>query len=103
MAEVVPGLDRRIAGLPGVQASVKAVTEQVAAVARADLDQHRQSGGHQIVVERPNPLDYDVVLIGPAPVTVEYGRDGYTRPDGTKVGPMEGLGIMRHAAESAHL
>lgn len=103
MAEVVPNLDRRIAGLTGVQAAVKAVTEQVASVARADLEQHRQSGEHQIVVERPNHLDYDIVLTGPAAVTVEYGRDGYTRPDGTNVGPMDGLGIMRHAAESAHL
>lgn len=99
MVDMRPGLDRLIARQAGVRAEVSSVAGQVEAAASARLAAHRRTGEHQIATERPNFTDVDVVMTGAGAVSVEYGRDGYTRPDGTRVGPMDGLRIMRGSAE----
>jgi hypothetical protein len=97
MATVYPGTDAHVAHLRSVKAAVRKLRDEVARAARANLKAHRETGDHQIRIASED-TDYLVILEGRSPLSVEYGRGGFTRDDGVHVGPMEGLHILGRAA-----
>ncbi len=97
MAIVFKGTDAKVARMPGVKKDIRERRNAIAVEARALLAAHRQTGNHRIVTETHGP-DGLVILEGRSPVSVEFGRGAYIRPDGTHVGGMEGLNILGRAA-----
>lgn len=95
------GLNAYIAHMPGVKGAVHAEGRQVESRADALFAAHNRPGRHEIVGETQD-TDYVVSLEGPAALSVEYGREGFTqeRADGSRrdIGPMEGLHILGKAA-----
>jgi len=88
--------ERRLAASRGVQAVVHATANEIGARAKALLAAHRQTGNASIKVDHSG-IDSEVILDDPASLSIEYGRGGYTRKDGTYVGPAEGLHILGRA------
>jgi hypothetical protein len=97
VAVVYARTDDRVAHMRGVKVGVRLLRDEVAAAAEALLAQHRRTGEHRIVKVMED-TDGLVILEGRAAITLEYGRGGYTRDDGTYVGPMEPLNILGRAA-----
>lgn len=66
-----------------------------AALARADLAGHRDTGDASIEVEY-TPTDAVISLVDPdgGELAIEFGRSAYTTVDGRHVGAMEGLHIL---------
>lgn len=96
-----PGaVDAYIAHLAGVKAAVHTEGREIQSRAEAAFAAHDRPGGHRIVGEKQN-TDYLVSLEGPAPLVIEFGREGFDqkRPDGSTrhVGPMQGLRILGKA------
>jgi hypothetical protein len=91
-----------IAHMAGVKGAVHAEGRQIESRADALFASHNRPGRHEIVGEKQD-TDYIVSLEGPAAVSVEYGREGFTqtRDDGSTrdIGPMEGLHILGKAAK----
>lgn len=85
-----------IAHMRGVRTAVAAEGRKIQARAEALFAEHDRPGGHRIVGEK-GLTDYTVSLEGPVPIVIEFGREGFTRPDGRYVGPMEGLHILGRA------
>ena len=81
------GLNRHLSHLPGVK-------EKAAAL----FGPHDNPGGHEVKGEFVTS-DYLIILEGPAPGAVEFGREGYTRPDGAHIGPAQGLHVLGRAAD----
>jgi hypothetical protein len=92
------GLNRHLSHLPGVKAAVREKGRAVETTAKALFGPHDRPGGHAITGESQDP-DYLVILEGPAPGAVEFGREGYTRPDGAHIGPAQGLHVLGRAAD----
>lgn len=86
-----------IAHMPGTKKAVREVGKEVQARAEALFEPHNHPGRHEIVGES-GITDYTVSIVGPVPVVIEFGREGFTRRDGVHVGPMEGLHILGRAA-----
>lgn len=86
-----------IAHLPGVRREVVAVGKEIQSRAETLFAAHDRPGGHRIVGEKGD-TDYHVILEGPVPVVIEFGREGFTRADGRHIGPMQGLHILGRAA-----
>lgn len=101
MASVSPRIADITAHMPGVKAATKAEGREVQARAKALFAPHDRPGRHRIG-GRSEDTDYLVTLEGPAPIVIEYGREGFDqkRPDGSviHVGPMQGLHILGRAA-----
>jgi hypothetical protein len=97
VATVYAGTDAYVAHMRPVKAAVRAKRDEVAAAARANLAAHRETGNHRIRTAMED-TDGLVILEGRNPISVEYGRGGYTRADGRYVGPMDGLQILGRAA-----
>lgn len=76
--------------------AVRVTAEAVGGRARAVLAGHRDTGAASIRVDH-GPIDSYVVLDDPASLSIEFGRAGYTRPDGAYVGPAEGLHVLGRA------
>lgn len=91
------GVNAYIAHMPGVKKAVRAKGREIQGRAEALFAAHNRPGGHEITGERRD-TDYLVSLVGPAPLSVEFGRGPFTRDDGVHVGPMEGLHILGRAA-----
>lgn len=95
------GVNAFIAHMGGVTKAVHDEGRQIESRAKAAFAAHDRPGGHEIVGERQD-TDYVVSLVGPAPMSVEFGREGFTqtRADGStrEIGPMEGLHILGKAA-----
>lgn len=85
--------ERRLAATAGIQRVVHATANAIGARARTRLASHRKTGDASIVVDHSG-IDSEVILDDPASLSIEYGRGGYTRPDGAYVGPAEGLHIL---------
>lgn len=98
MAKVYPGTDDYIAHMPGVKKAVHAHGREVEARAKALLAAHRARGDAEIT-GRTQDTDYLVSLVDDAALSIEYGREGFTRDDGVYVGPMVGLRILGRAAD----
>lgn len=94
--ELARDLERRLAHLPGVTDAVYASAQTIAARARARLAVHRRTGAHRVDVVRES-VDTLVELVGPAPLTLEYGRGAGVDEDGRQMGAMEPLAILRGA------
>lgn len=86
-------IEAYLAGLPSVQAAVKGVQGDVYAKARANFASHDRPGGHRVTKGRPNRFDRAVYLVGPAPMSVEFG---HFTPKGTKY--VEGLHVLGRAS-----
>lgn len=94
-----------VAHLPGVKRAVHGKGREIQRRAEALFDEHDRPGGHRVTGEpvkadtvgARGQIDYLVSIEGPVPHIIEFGREGYTREDGTKVGPMEGLRILGRA------
>lgn len=85
--------DAVVAHLPAVRLALRAEADVVYADAVAIFAEHNRPGGHQL--KRVNGrLDAFVVLEGPAPLSVEFGRG----PDHLGNDAMEGLHILGRAA-----
>lgn len=97
MAVVYPRTNDRVAHMEGVKLGVRLLRDEVAGRASALLVQHRATGDHRIVKVMED-TDGLVILEGRSPLSVEYGRAGFTRDDGRYVGPMEALNILGRAA-----
>lgn len=90
---VYPTAHKRVAHLPGVPAAVGGFAEGIALVANLRLMEHRTSKArHHIEVTKPNALDTEVSLVGPAALTVEVGRK-----EGSPSGGMSPLEILTGA------
>jgi len=98
MAVVYKGTDAYVAHMPGVKKAVHAHGREVKSRAERLLAQHRAQGVARIEGEVQN-TDYLVSLVDKAALSIEYGREGFTREDGVRVGPMVGLRILGRAAE----
>lgn len=98
MAQVYPGTDDYVAHMRGVKAAVHKHGRGVEARAKALLAAHRSEGVAKIKGETQN-TDYLVSLVDDAALSIEYGREGFTREDGVYVGPMVGLRILGRAAD----
>jgi hypothetical protein len=94
MASVIPSLDKLIAHMPEVVAEVRAHADVVGARAEALFGPHDRPGGHYIEVTHDR-TDSFVSLVGPAPLSVEYGRS----PNENGKGGSTGLHILSRAAE----
>lgn len=96
------GVNAFIAHMPGVKGLVHDEGREIQSRAETSFAAHNRPGGHEIVGERQD-TDYLVSLEGPAALSVEFGREGFTqeRGDGSRreVGPMEGLHILGKAAD----
>lgn len=101
MATIRADIASVIAHMSGVKASVHAEGREVQSRADSAFAAHNRPGGHEIVGEKQD-TDYLVSLVGPVPLVIEFGREGFTqqRPDGStiEVGPMQGLHILGKAA-----
>lgn len=89
-----------VAHLPGVKRVVHAEGRSIQGEAEALFASHDRPGGHKITGEK-SPIggtDWIVSLEGPVPVVIEFGREGFTRSDGRRIGPMQGLHILGKAA-----
>jgi hypothetical protein len=97
----VASVDARIAStiahLPGVRGAVYAKGSAIQARAEALFAPHNHPGRHEIEGKKQD-TDFLVSLVGPVPIVVEFGREGYTRSDGAQIGPMQGLRILGRAA-----
>lgn len=91
-------VDSIAAHMTGVKAEVVTEGKRREALARARLAQHRHSGAAQVTGHRED-TDYVVELADEAALSIEYGREGFTREDGVSVGPMEGLHILGRAMD----
>lgn len=94
---VYANIDARIAHLPGVKAAVHAKGREFETTAKALLASHRRTGEARIEGHKED-TDYVVSLVDPAALSIEAGRGGYTTKSGAKVGPMEGLHVLRRSA-----
>lgn len=75
---------------------VRDEARRIAAKARADLAEHRDTGASSIEVERTG-VDYLVSLVDDGAMTIEYGRAGGIDRKGRKFAPQEGKNILgRH-------
>ena len=92
------GLNRHLSHLPGVKEAVRAQGSQIKEKAAALFGPHDNPGGHEIKGEFVT-TDYLIILEGPAPGAVEFGREGYTRSDGAHIGPAQGLHVLGRAAD----
>lgn len=100
MAQVNARVADIVAHMPGVKASVFAEGRDIQARAEAIFASHNRPGGHEIDGTKQD-TDYLVLLVGPVPIVIEYGREGYTTQRGghtVEVGPMQGLHILGKAA-----
>lgn len=86
-----------IAHLRGVRKAVADEGREIQQRAQALFKMHDHPGGHRIVGVKAD-TDYHVILEGPAPLSVEFGREAFTRADGVHVGAMQGLHILGRAA-----
>jgi hypothetical protein len=93
MAEVSRYAVKVVASLPGVKVARRAAAEALGQEARANLRAHRETGASRIVV-RHRTRDSFVELVDAAALSIEFGRGGYTRRDGKRIGPAEGLHIL---------
>lgn len=93
-------VDAFIAHMPGVKRVVHAEGKSIQAKAETLFASHDRPGGHRIVGEKApiGGTDWIVSLEGPVPVVIEFGREGFTRTDGRRIGPMQGLHILGKAA-----
>lgn len=97
MASVTEKLELLVAGMPGVRNAREELAEELGREAQWRLGQHRETGDASIEVVHDR-LDSYVVLDDDASLSIEFGRGEFTRPDGVKVGAMEGLHILRDTA-----
>jgi hypothetical protein len=93
MASVRLDLESRVAHMRGVKKRVHDHGRQVQAVARVRLAEHRAEGVSRVEGQAQD-TDYIVSLIDDAALSIEFGREGFTRADGVYVGPMAGLRIL---------
>jgi hypothetical protein len=91
-------VNRIVSHLDGVKDAVHTTGRRVQANAERNFEGHDRPGGHRVVGEKQD-TDYLVSLEGPVPHIVEYGRAGYTRGDGAKIGPAQGLYILHRAVD----
>lgn len=93
MAIIYGSANSTAAHLPDVRAAVAAKADEIGTLADALFAPHNHPGRHDIDVEHDS-LDSLVVLHGPAPLSVEFGRS--PGPDGK--GGMRGLHVLGRAA-----
>lgn len=93
IAHVRDDVDSIVAHMTGVKAAVHADGRQREGRAKARLAGHRETGAAKVEGHKED-TDYVVSLVDPAALSIEYGRSAFTREDGRKVGPMEGLRIL---------
>lgn len=98
MATVNPRVNQIVAGLPGAKEAVTTQAREIQARARALLGEHRETGESRIKRERAGRYDWMVSLVDPAALSIEYGHEAYTRPDGHHVGASQGLYVITKAA-----
>jgi hypothetical protein len=85
-----------LAHTAGVKGAVRDIGQEKQAIAEALFAPHNHPARHEIEGAMFD-TDYIVSLVGPAAVTVEYGREGGTDRSGRKKGPMQGLHILGRA------
>lgn len=96
MASVEKGLDRRVAGMRGVQAELTEEAKQVEARAKAIRAQHYLTG--RLKVERTRGVvDRFVSLEDPNVLSIEYGHWSGTRGSANRTW-VEGLHILAKAS-----
>lgn len=91
------GVNAYIAHMSGVTGAVMDEGRAIESRAKSDLASHRVTGAASIEIERQD-TDAIVSLVDEAAISIEYGRESYTRDDGVKVGAMQGLHILARAA-----
>lgn len=100
-----------LAHMPGVVEAVHRKGDEATAIAQGIFAKHDHPGGHRIVGEHGALTDSYVILEGPVPIIVEYGRSGYVTkkaqrvgnrivPAGTLIGPWEGTHVLRRTMEA---
>lgn len=100
-----------IAHMPGVVQAVHAKGDEGVAIAEGIFAKHDHPGGHHIVGEYGNQTDAYIILEGPVPHIVEYGRKAYVTkktqrlgnsiiPEGTVIGAWEGTHVLRRTMEA---
>lgn len=100
-----------IAHMPGVVEGVHRKGDEALAIAEGIFAKHDRPGGHRIIGEYGQQTDAYVILEGPVPHIVEYGRAGYVTkktqrlgssiiPAGTVIGPWEGTHVLRRTMEA---
>lgn len=89
-------LEECIAHVATVQHEVDSKADLIARRARASLAYHRDTGNAQIEVAKGD-IDAYVVLVDPAALSIEYGREDRLDKDGNLIRGMEGLHILAYA------
>lgn len=100
MASVDKRIASTIAHLPGVKGAVYAEGKAIQGRAETLFAPHNRPSRHEIEGKKQD-TDYLVSLVGPVPIVVEFGREGYTDERGgrtVQIGPMQGLHILGRAA-----
>ncbi|MGH3760254.1 DUF5403 family protein [Actinophytocola sp.] len=98
MAEVDRNVADIVAHLPGVRDAVGEAADEIAARARANLAQHRDSGDATIEVIRGR-TDAHVSLVDEAALSIEYGHFTDNGETDAQVTYVPGLRILRDAAD----
>lgn len=106
-------LEDYIAHMPGVVAGVNEKAQEGAAIARALLASHKESGATSIGDVEIGITDSYITLVSAKGIAhiIEYGRQGYVTkkpqkigdrvvPAGTSIAPAEGLHILRRTYEA---
>lgn len=100
-----------IAHMPGVVQAVHRKGDEAAAIAEGIFAKHDRPGGHRVFGEYGQLTDAYVILEGPVPHIVEFGRAGYVTkktqrlgnsiiPAGTMIPPWEGTHVLRRTMEA---
>jgi hypothetical protein len=100
MATVNPRVASIIAHMPGVKSAVYAEGKAIQGRAEALFAPHNRPSRHEIEGKKQD-TDFLISLVGPVPIVVEFGREGYTDERGgrtVQIGPMQGLHILGRAA-----
>lgn len=93
MVSIYRSCNATVAHLPGVRPVLAGTAEAIEGLAQALFAPHNRPGRHELGVEHDD-LDSLVVLKGPAPLSVEFGRS----PGLDGKGGMRGLHILGRAA-----
>lgn len=100
-----------LAHMPGVVQGVHDKGDEATAIAQGIFAKHDKPGGHKIIGEYGALTDAYVILEGPVPHIVEWGRAGYKTkkaqrlgdsiiPADTYIKPWEGTHVLTRTMEA---
>jgi hypothetical protein len=94
---VYPGVDAKMAHLPGVKAAVHAKGREIEARRTCSWRRTTAPARRTSRATSRTPTTW-CPWSTLRPLSIEFGRGGYTTKSGAQIGPAEGLHVLRRAA-----